>query len=84
MGCGTFTAESQGNIYEMGRQAESEACPKTQGTLYPPVFSQEEEGVDYGETFAPVVKLVTLRIFLSIVANPTAGDLPAGSEDGFS
>ena len=29
---------------------------------------QQKEGEDYGETFAPVAKLITLRVFLSLVA----------------
>lgn len=41
--------------------------PKLKARFTPRGFSQKA-GVDYGETFAPVAKLVTLRIFLTIVA----------------
>ena len=41
--------------------------PKLKARFTPRGFTQQA-GVDYGETFAPVAKLVTLRIFLTIVA----------------
>jgi hypothetical protein len=41
--------------------------PKLKARFTPRGFSQRK-GLDYDETFAPVAKLVTLRIFLSLVA----------------
>jgi hypothetical protein len=39
-------------------------------------FSQEQ-GVDFDETFSPVVKPATVRIILSIALSLKMGDLPA-------
>ncbi|GJY62813.1 retrovirus-related pol polyprotein from transposon TNT 1-94, partial [Tanacetum coccineum] len=51
------------------QDAPSSSIPSTQEQENSPIFSRQEEGIDFEESFAPVARIEDIRIFVANAAN---------------